>query len=289
MENLVLCVEDNEIILFNIKLFLEMNNFQVLTAENGKIALDILKNTKKLPDIIVSDIMMPEMDGYELYRKVSENIEWCLIPFIFVSAKSSPEDIRLAKKLGVDDYITKPFEEQDLLAVIEGKIQKNTKNLSFKRKFEEKFAELNKNKESKEVKDQNPILFLMDWDERLGPMLKQFYPESANKDIIESIGLQLFSTSIGFYGNEDYSKADGTLISLHNFKVDAYIFFDSMPDQNVRGNARLYMFVLTASRINYLEALRIRDVLRELAVLYREKKTVLLSKSWEKINDLMKE
>ena len=119
MSPLVLVVEDNEVILFNIKLFLEMQNYETLTAMNGVEALDVLKNAARQPDIIVSDIMMPEMDGYEFYRKVSENAEWSLIPFVFVSAKSSPEDIRLAKKLGVDDYITKPFEEEDLLAVIQ--------------------------------------------------------------------------------------------------------------------------------------------------------------------------
>jgi CheY-like chemotaxis protein len=290
MSNLVLVVEDNEIIIFNMKLFLEMNNFDVLTAENGVKALDVLKTAAKLPDIIVSDIMMPEMDGYEFYRKVSENNEWSLIPFIFVSAKSSPEDIRLAKKLGVDDYITKPFEEQDLLAVIQGKIQKSSRNMSFKHQFEDKFAELNKGKNQSPVKKgEKPALFLMDWDERLGPTLKQYYPESVNKATTENIGLQLFSTSIGFYGNEEYSKADGTLIHLHNFGVDAYIFFDSMPDQEVRGNQRLYMLVFTAPRINYLEALRIRDFLRELAGLYRVKKPLPLQKSWEKITEIMKE
>ena len=289
MSPLVLVVEDNEVILFNIKLFLEMQNYETLTAMNGVEALDVLKNAARQPDIIVSDIMMPEMDGYEFYRKVSENAEWSLIPFVFVSAKSSPEDIRLAKKLGVDDYITKPFEEEDLLAVIQGKIQKSSRNKSFKAKFEEKLEDIIKSEKKRSVESgEKPMLFLMDWDEKIGPTLKTFYPDSLNHDTIENIGLQLYSTSIGFYGNEDYAKADGTLIRMHNYKLDAYIFFDSQVDEQVRGNQRLYMLVFSAPRINYLEALRIRDLLREVAGFYKEKKPLPMKEYWEKIMEIMK-
>jgi CheY-like chemotaxis protein len=112
MNSLVLIVEDHEVILFNMKFCLEMQGYKTLTAINGLEALEALKKANPLPDIIVSDIMMPVMDGYEFYRKVSEIPAWSSIPFIFVSAKSTPDDIRLAKKLGVDDYITKPFEEE---------------------------------------------------------------------------------------------------------------------------------------------------------------------------------
>ena len=101
---------------------LEFNNYSVLTATNGKDALNILSESQRLPDLIISDIMMPEIDGYELFKTISTHPLWATIPFIFLSARASPEDVRLGKILGADDYLTKPFNEDDLLAVISGKL-----------------------------------------------------------------------------------------------------------------------------------------------------------------------
>ena len=116
MKPLVLVVDDNKDILFNLKLLLESNNYLVETAETGEDALKVLSDLKNPPDIIISDIMMPKMDGYHFFETISENLKWNRIPFIFISALSTPEDIRLGKMLGVDDYLTKPFKEEDLLA-----------------------------------------------------------------------------------------------------------------------------------------------------------------------------
>jgi CheY-like chemotaxis protein len=288
MNSLILIVEDNEVILFNIKLFLEMQNFQTLTALNGADALETLKKSTNLPDIIVSDIMMPIMNGYEFYQKVSEIPAWSSIPFVFVNAKSSPEDIRLAKKLGVDDYITKPFEEEDLLATIQGKILKSQRNRIIKLHFEEKLKSLvNSNEASSKILGEKPILFLLDWDEQMGAVLKNTYPENADQEMVEKIGQQLFSTAMAFYGTGEYSKGDGTLIRMHNFGLDAYIFYDAIADNHVRGNQRLYMMVLTFPKINYLEALRIRDLLREMAEIFKTKKLLNFKHYWEKIMEIL--
>ena len=76
MKPLILVVEDNDDILLNIKLTLEFNNFDVITANNGKEGLKVLNDQKKVPEIIISDIMMPEMDGYDFFKSVSDNPIW---------------------------------------------------------------------------------------------------------------------------------------------------------------------------------------------------------------------
>ena len=97
MKPLILIVEDNVDLLYAIKLNLESNKFKVIAAKNGKNALNILSNLDEVPEVIISDIMMPEMDGYEFFTEVSKIPKVNQIPFIFLTAKSSPEDIRFGK------------------------------------------------------------------------------------------------------------------------------------------------------------------------------------------------
>lgn len=122
MERVIFVVEDNPDVLFNIQITLEANNFKVITAINGKKAIKILLESKANPDLIITDIMMPEMDGYEFYQVVSSDPKWKEIPLLFLSALATPDDIRFAGILGVGDYITKPFKEEDLLKMIEKKM-----------------------------------------------------------------------------------------------------------------------------------------------------------------------
>ncbi|MCK4848744.1 MAG: response regulator, partial [Candidatus Heimdallarchaeota archaeon] len=110
MNPTILVVEDNPDVLFNIQVALEANEYEVETASNGKKAIKKLSEMGKNPDLIISDIMMPEMDGYDFFNIVSQNSVWSRIPFVFLSAKSKPEDVRFGKILGADDYITKPFD-----------------------------------------------------------------------------------------------------------------------------------------------------------------------------------
>ncbi len=118
----ILVVDDNHDLVDGIKLTLEMEGFEVLTAFSGQEALQVLEHT--IPDLILADIMMPHLDGYELYIRVHRNQLWMKIPFIFLTAKTSDEDVRKGKEMGVDDYITKPFDPQDLVAAIRGKLKR---------------------------------------------------------------------------------------------------------------------------------------------------------------------
>jgi two-component system sensor histidine kinase/response regulator len=118
----ILVVEDNDIMLDGIRDILEMADYQVIVALDGQEALDLLN--RHSPDLIVSDIMMPRMDGYQFFSAVRANPKWLNIPFIFLTAKDQRVDVRLGKQLGADDYLTKPFEPEDLLVAVEAKLER---------------------------------------------------------------------------------------------------------------------------------------------------------------------
>lgn len=117
---LIMVVEDDVALLEGIRELLELTDYQVIPASNGVEALDLLDHYR--PDLIVSDIMMPEMDGYEFHGKVRERVELLTVPFIFLTARGEKVDIRRGKSLGADDYITKPFDDEDLLVAIGAKL-----------------------------------------------------------------------------------------------------------------------------------------------------------------------
>jgi len=118
----ILVVEDDLAVQEGITDILEVAGYEVLKANNGQEALTVLQRQR--PDLIISDIMMPYMDGYDFYEAVHGRAEWVTIPFIFLTAKGEKEDVRLGKQLGADDYLVKPFEREDLLIAIEAKLKR---------------------------------------------------------------------------------------------------------------------------------------------------------------------
>jgi len=118
----ILVVEDHEPLLSAIRTVLESEGFTVLTATDGVQALQLMEETP--PDLIVADIMMPRMDGYAFYETVRARSRWVPIPFIFLTAKAKEEDILKGKTLGAEDYITKPFELQELLVAIRARLER---------------------------------------------------------------------------------------------------------------------------------------------------------------------
>lgn len=118
----VLLIEDDITLRENTAELLELSNYTVITAPNGKIGIEMA--TQQLPDIIVCDIMMPEVDGYGVLQNLTNNQTTQYIPFIFLSAKTERNDVRKGMDLGADDYITKPFEEEELISAIESRLAK---------------------------------------------------------------------------------------------------------------------------------------------------------------------
>jgi len=120
----VLVVEDDVNLLEGIRDILELDEYAVLTAENGEEGLKVLQGQVSPPDLIVSDIMMPRMDGIQFFREVRKEERWVSIPFIFLTAKGEKVDIQRGKRLGVDDYVVKPFDATDLLIAIESRLER---------------------------------------------------------------------------------------------------------------------------------------------------------------------
>src|SRR6185312_9995681 len=118
----ILLVEDNDQIRENTAEILELADYKVSTAANGKAGYEMaLKNP---PDLIICDIMMPVLDGYGLLHLIIKNEELKSIPFIFLTAKTERGDFRKGMEMGADDYITKPFTDIELLNAIESRLQK---------------------------------------------------------------------------------------------------------------------------------------------------------------------
>lgn len=120
--NKILLIEDDVTVRENTAELLELSGYEVITASNGKQGVD--KAQEHNPDIIVCDIMMPEMDGYGVLQELSNKPQSVNVPFIFLSAKTEHKDIRKGMDLGADDYLTKPFEEEDLLSALESRLAK---------------------------------------------------------------------------------------------------------------------------------------------------------------------
>jgi CheY-like chemotaxis protein len=122
MSKRVLLIEDDKTVRENTEELLMLSEYKVYTAKNGKEGVEVAK--KEIPDIIVCDVMMPEMDGYDVLSNLAQDDKTLDIPFIFLSAKTDHKDIRRGMDLGADDYLTKPFEEEDLINAIESRIAK---------------------------------------------------------------------------------------------------------------------------------------------------------------------
>ncbi len=118
----VLIIEDNNDIRENTAEILELAGYRALTAENGKVGVQVA--LEKNPDIIVCDIMMPELDGYGVLHLLRKNDLTRYTPFIFLTARIERADFRKGMEMGADDYITKPFEEIELLSAVEQRLRK---------------------------------------------------------------------------------------------------------------------------------------------------------------------
>ncbi|MDP5171156.1 MAG: response regulator [Bacteroidia bacterium] len=119
----ILLIEDNPDMRENTAEILELADYHVLTAEHGKAGVALAK--EEHPDLIICDIMMPELDGYGVLRMLSKNPDTASIPFIFLSAKAEKSDFRKGMNLGADDYITKPFDDVELMDAIEMRLRKS--------------------------------------------------------------------------------------------------------------------------------------------------------------------
>lgn len=118
----ILVIEDNEDIRNNTAEILQLSNYSVVVAENGKVG--VAKALEHRPDLIICDIMMPELDGFGVLHAIQRNDSIKNTPFIFLTAKTERSDFRKGMELGADDYITKPFDGTELLNAVDSRLKK---------------------------------------------------------------------------------------------------------------------------------------------------------------------
>jgi DNA-binding response OmpR family regulator len=126
----ILLIEDNTEMRENTSEILSFAKYTVVTAENGRVGVE--KAKRESPDLIVCDVMMPDMDGYEVLQMLSRNPETAGVPFIFLTAKADKGDVRKGMNLGADDYLTKPFDETELIHAIEIRLKRSN---SFRKNY----------------------------------------------------------------------------------------------------------------------------------------------------------
>jgi len=143
----ILLIEDNTDVRENIAEILELANYSVVQAENGKLGVEFAQQRK--PDLIICDIMMPVLDGYGVIHLLNKNPETASIPFIFLTAKSERGDFRKGMEMGADDYITKPFDDVELLRAVESRLKRSemlkaefSKNMEGLNKFFDEIKEI---------------------------------------------------------------------------------------------------------------------------------------------------
>lgn len=223
----VLLIEDNEEMLDNTREILELADYEVTTAANGKDGLDLAR--KSLPDLIISDIMMPELDGYGVLSLLAKNPKTASIPFIFLTAKTDRQDLRKGMSMGADDYLTKPFQESELLEAVNARLEKSR---ILKEQFEnsqeglnhfineaktnEELQHLSANKETKVYKKKESIFWEDEYPKRAylihSGKVKTFKSNEEGKEYIT--GIHKPGDFIGYLGilqNTNYTESAAAL------------------------------------------------------------------------------
>lgn len=134
----ILVIEDEPEMRRNITTLLRFKGYKPVAAENGRVGVDAARRER--PDLILCDVMMPELDGYGVLRTLQADPDLSFTPFIFLTAKGEKEDLRSGMNLGADDYLTKPVGNEDLVNAIETRLQRAAKQERARREFKPDFS-----------------------------------------------------------------------------------------------------------------------------------------------------
>jgi len=132
----ILVIEDEPEMRRNISALLRYHDYKPIEAENGRNGVEIARREK--PDLILCDVMMPELDGHGVLQSLQQDAALALIPFIFLTAKGDKDDLRSGMNLGADDYLTKPVANADLIRAIEARLRRSQQQA--RREFKPDFS-----------------------------------------------------------------------------------------------------------------------------------------------------
>lgn len=182
MNKTILVIEDEYEIRKDLLKTLELSNYNAIGAINGTIGMELALKYK--PDLIISDIMMPDIDGYELLKELQSKPETNSIPFLFLTAKSDKTDIRTGMNLGADDYITKPYDIDELLEAIEIRLKKRQRSeKEYLKKFEELSSSINR---SLPHEIRTPLSLILGYSDYLLKKIDSFNKDEA-KEMLQNI------------------------------------------------------------------------------------------------------
>jgi CheY-like chemotaxis protein len=205
-----------------------------------------------------------------------------------LSALDKSKEIRKGKQLGVDDYLTKPFNEDELLAVIEGKLKRKRITEQFANEISDGLKHTQMVNQLPEVKEERIILFTVEWNDKLGPQLREYYPHKKSIPFsIDRIGRKLFQCSRLIYGSQKISEPEGLLVNLKEIKRNIYLFFDSYPDQDRRSGRNEYMLGIIAPTISYMETNDLKNILKSISDSFKHIEDLNLEKYWEQAVDIL--
>jgi DNA-binding response OmpR family regulator len=209
MKKRILIVDDDPTLINFLEPIFIKKKMEAVTAENGKEALE--KIAEQLPDLIISDIMMPEMDGYELYQKLQKNPKTNQIPFIFLSSRSDPTDQLKGLRMGASEYFTKPFDLNKLINTVSEAIEsaERAKELTGRVDFSVNLAEI----------DIENIIQLVEMNEKTGEMIFSTY--EGNK-----LGSIFFKKGTVIYAIKDVLEGESAFYDLVAI-TDGYVKFFS--------------------------------------------------------------
>jgi CRP-like cAMP-binding protein len=155
MSHKILVIEDNVEMADNISGILQLASYTVIHAGNGRMGVDLAHRHR--PDLILCDIMMPELDGYGVLHILSKDPDTMDIPFIFLTAKADKSDFRTGMNLGADDYITKPFDGVDLLKVVEMRLRKSDSRSTIRGDLDSLFNKVREQKDFERLVENRKI------------------------------------------------------------------------------------------------------------------------------------
>lgn len=218
----IVIIEDDIALRESVKDLLELDGYKVFAANNGVSGIQLILN--EIPDLILCDISMPGLNGYEVYKALQSHSAVATLPFIFITAKTQKEDIQAGLQLGVDDYITKPFDYDELLATINRRLTKYEKIV---KQAESNFQLLLQNTLLGTVIIQDEKIIFC--NPKFAKIVKQDCTELFNKNFVDFIipeEQEIFRKKMKrCYDNIDKNiNMHVTLITATNTKIESKLF-----------------------------------------------------------------